>query len=201
MTPKRPHVPIAERRRQLADAALRVMARDGAWALTTRAVAAEAEVPHGTVHYAFSGGKEELLRAVVEADVDRAADVLDVERLGEGSAEEVLGRVLGSYADSLIAEPAAELVLQELTLMGARERELGAVVEGSTDEYRAMTVRLLEALAARSGLTWDGDVVTIAEQLLGLTFGVSESWLITGDDDRLRAALADAAVMFAARLR
>ena len=40
---KRTHLPIEQRRAQLVAAAMRVMQRDGAWTLTTRAVAREAE--------------------------------------------------------------------------------------------------------------------------------------------------------------
>ena len=58
---KRPHLPVEQRRAQLVAAAMRVMQREGAWSLTTRAVAREAGVPLGAVHYAFGA----------KADADR----------------------------------------------------------------------------------------------------------------------------------
>ena len=48
------------RRAQLIAAATRVVAREGVAAATTRRIAQEAGVPHGLVHYWFSG-KDELL--------------------------------------------------------------------------------------------------------------------------------------------
>lgn len=80
---KRPHVPLEQRREELVETAVRVMARDGAWALTTRAVAAEAGVPHGTVHYAFSS-KDELLRAVLRRDLNGFAALIETARADAG---------------------------------------------------------------------------------------------------------------------
>src|SRR6478752_1965391 len=52
------------RRAQLIEAATRVVAREGVAAATTRRIAQEAGVPHGLVHYWFTG-KDELLQEVV----------------------------------------------------------------------------------------------------------------------------------------
>lgn len=82
-TAKRSHVPLEQRRSELVETAVRVMARDGAWALTTQAVAAEAGVPHGTVHYAFSS-KDELLRAVLRRDLNGLAALIETARDGAG---------------------------------------------------------------------------------------------------------------------
>ena len=82
-TAKRSYVPLEQRRSELVETAVRVMAWDGAWALTTRAVAAEAGVPHGTVHYAFSS-KGELLRAVLRRDLNGFAALIETARDGAG---------------------------------------------------------------------------------------------------------------------
>src|ERR1700712_2346454 len=62
-TPKRR--PDDGRRAQLIAAATAVVAREGVAAATTRRIAQEAGVPHGLVHYWFSG-KDELLQEVVQ---------------------------------------------------------------------------------------------------------------------------------------
>ena len=56
-------LPILERRAQLVRAALVVATRDGFEAATVRAIAAEAGVSLGVVHYCFED-KDELLREV-----------------------------------------------------------------------------------------------------------------------------------------
>lgn len=196
---KRTHLPVEQRRAQLVAAAMRVMQREGAWSLTTRAVAREAGVPLGAVHYAF-GAKAELVRAVFQADRDRATALLRRAVEAGGTPTEVLTRALVGYADSVIADPGAEIVLQELTMMGGRDEDLRAAARESTEQYRADALDLLHRVAEASGGTWSGDVAVLAESVLGLLFGASVNWLCTGDDALFRRCVTDAAETLAARL-
>lgn len=200
MTParaRRPQVPMARRRVELAEAAVQVMRREGAWTVTTRAVAAEAGVPHGSVHYAFSS-KHELLKAVFAADVEGATRVFSTVDL-EGGATQVLARACQAYADRLTADPETELVLQELSLMGARDPELREIVQESTATYRRLVTDLLTGVTDREGGRWDAPVELVAEQVLGVLFGSAASWLVGRDDDLLRATLSDLAALTASR--
>ncbi|MBM7804401.1 AcrR family transcriptional regulator [Geodermatophilus bullaregiensis] len=196
---KRAHLPVGQRRAQLVAAAMQVMQREGAWALTTRAVAREAGVPLGAVHYAF-GSKAELVRAVFEADRDRATALLMRAVEAGGTPAEVLTRALVGYADSVIADPGAEMVLQELTMMGGRDDDLRAAARESTEQYRRDALDLLHRVAEVSGGTWAGDVDVLAESVLGLLFGASVNWLCTGDDALFRRCATDAAQVLAGRL-
>lgn len=202
MTPtrsRRPQVPMAQRRAELTEVALRLMARDGAWSLTTRGLATEAGVPHGSVHYAFSS-KAEIVRAVIQADTDSAVQIFaDVEVAGTGP-EAALRGALTAYLDRLLADPETELVLQELTLMAVREPELGPLMRESGVGYEQGLTSLLERIAAAAGATWDADLRLIVEQLLGLVFGTTLAWLGHRDDALLRATLEDAAGLYARRL-
>ncbi len=191
---------MARRRADLAEAALRVMRRDGAWTVTTRAVAAEAGVPHGSVHYAF-GGKEGLLQAVISADTESAAGIFASVAAEGGTPEHVLARAFTAYTDRVVADPDTELVLQELTLMGVRDAALGELVGRWTAEYRTSLARLLDELAEQTGGAWQSPVPIIVEQLLGMLFGMTIAWLGDRDEALLRGALADAARATAARLR
>lgn len=196
---KRTHLPVEQRRAQLVAAAMRVMQREGAWSLTTRAVAREAGVPLGAVHYAF-GSKSELVRAVFQADRERSTALLGRAVETGGSPAEVLTRALVGYVDGVIADPGAEMVLQELTMMGGRDDELRAAAQEATEQYRADVLDLLHRVAEACGGTWSGDVDVLAESLLGLLFGASVNWLCTGDDALLRRCATDAAQTLAARL-
>ena len=75
-------LPVAERREQLIEAALAVASRDGIDAATVRAVAAEAGVSLGVVHYCFQD-KDELLRAmahaITSANLERSLGELPLE--------------------------------------------------------------------------------------------------------------------------
>ncbi|RZU32133.1 TetR/AcrR family transcriptional regulator [Blastococcus saxobsidens] len=196
---KRAHLPVEQRRAQLVAAAMRVMQREGAWALTTRAVAREAGVPLGAVHYAF-GSKAELVRAVFQADRENATALLRRAVEAEGTPTEILTRALVGYTDSVLADPGAEIVLQELTMMGGRDEDLRAAARESTEQYRADVLDLLHRLAEATGGSWSGDVEVLAESLLGLLFGASVNWLCTGDDELFRRCVQDAARSLAARL-
>lgn len=197
---RRTQVPMARRRAELTEVALRVMARDGAWALTTRAVAAEAGLAHGSVHYAFSS-KAEIVRAVIAADTGSAVQIFSTVGAEGGGAQEVLGRAFSAFVERLLSHPQTELVLQELSLMAVRDPELGALMAESGAGYASSLGRLLEELAGRHGGAWDAPVRVIVEQLLSLLFGSAQSWLIHRDEALLRTTLEDAARVFAGRLR
>ena len=196
---RRAHLPVEQRRAQLVAAAMQVMQREGAWSLTTRAVAREAGVPLGAVHYAFAS-KTELVRAVFQVDRERSTAVLMRAVEAGGSPAEVLTRALSGYVDSVIADPGAEMVLQELSMMGGRDEDLHALARESTEQYRRDVLDLLHRVAGASGGTWSGNVEVLAESVLGLLFGASLNWLCTGDDALFRRCVTDAAEALAARL-
>src|SRR5947207_15692724 len=66
-----PRRPREERREQLLDAALRVTDRDGFGALTVEGVARDADLAKTVVYDTF-GSREELLRALLEREQERA---------------------------------------------------------------------------------------------------------------------------------
>ncbi|HHV22855.1 MAG TPA: TetR family transcriptional regulator [Propionibacterium sp.] len=204
MTPvRRPHVPLEERRRELTQTALRVMARDGAWALTTRAVAKEAGVPHGSVHYAFSS-KNELLRAVMGLDLghltDLAVALLERPITGVADVRDALATLFADYADAVIAEPGLEAVQLELSMMGVRDAALGEIAKAMHLEYRRLMVDMITVIGDRCGLGWDSDAAVIAEATMAQLYGASLNWLGHRDDALFRAVLDDLARQVAARL-
>lgn len=200
---RRAHVPIEQRRRELTQTAVTVMARDGAWALTTRALAKEAGVPHGSVHYAFSS-KDELMRSVLRLDLTHLSDLVQTQQGREiHEPQDVAAAVVelfAAYADSVLADPDTEIAYFELSLMAARDERLRDLSVQSHQEYRRIMVTLLSDLAERAGLRWEVDVMLVAEQAMTLMFGAALSWLEQRDDALFRAVLEDAAGMVARRL-
>ena len=201
---RRAHVPIEQRRRELTETAVTVMARDGAWALTTRALAKEAGVPHGSVHYAFSS-KDELIRSVMQLDLTHLSDLVQTQQdrpvRGPQDVAAAVAELFAAYADSVIADPDKEIAYFELSLMAARDERLRDLAVQSQDEYRRIMVTLISDLAERAGLRWEADVVLVAEQALTVLFGAALSWLEQRDDALFRAVLEDAAGMMGRRLR
>lgn len=222
----RKRIPAEQRRRELTAVAHTVMARDGAFGLTTRAVAKEAGVPHGSVHYAFHS-KDELIRAVVRDDIDRstaafrrfaAPEANTPEHAGQAagsdatpehaaspaeqavSPEGILHAAFASYADNLIGDPWEEAAQQELALMCARDEQLRVIMQESNASYRELIGSILDYLAAATGKTWSQPVDMLAENILGALFGTAQLWLIDRDDDTLYASLATLAKVYAAQL-
>lgn len=212
----RKRIPAEQRRRELTAVAHTVMARDGAFGLTTRAVAKEAGVPHGSVHYAFHS-KDELIRAVVRDDIDRstaafrrfAAPEANVpEHAGQAeqatgsdvAPKDILHAAFASYADNLIGDPWEEAAQQELALMCARDEQLRVIMQESNASYRELIGSILDYLAAATGKTWSQPADMLAENILGALFGTAQLWLIDRDDDTLYASLATLAKVYAAQL-
>ena len=209
----RKRIPAEQRRRELTAVAHTVMARDGAFGLTTRAVAKEAGVPHGSVHYAFHS-KDELIRAVVRDDIDRSTAAFRRFAAPEAntpehaaspteqvvSPEGILHAAFASYADNLIGDPWEEAAQQELALMCARDEQLRVIMQESNASYRELIGSILDYLAAATGKTWAQPADMLAENILGALFGTAQLWLIDRDDATLYASLATLAKVYAAQL-
>ncbi|MDK8718742.1 TetR/AcrR family transcriptional regulator [Corynebacterium pseudodiphtheriticum] len=226
----RKRIPAEQRRRELTAVAHTVMARDGAFGLTTRAVAKEAGVPHGSVHYAFHS-KDELIRAVVRDDIDRSTAAFrrfaapeantpehaaspPEQATGSAAApdhaaspaeqavspEGILHAAFASYADNLIGDPWEEAAQQELALMCARDEQLRVIMQESNASYRELIGSILDYLAAATRKTWAQPADMLAENILGALFGTAQLWLIDRDDDTLYASLATLAKVYAAQL-
>ncbi|RUP91959.1 TetR/AcrR family transcriptional regulator [Corynebacterium pseudodiphtheriticum] len=209
----RKRIPAEQRRRELTAVAHTVMARDGAFGLTTRAVAKEAGVPHGSVHYAFHS-KDELIRAVVRDDIDRstaafrrfAAPDANPRNMRLAPAEQavspegILHAAFASYADNLIGDPWEEAAQQELALMCARDEQLRVIMQESNASYRELIGSILDYLSTATGKTWAQPEDMLAENILGALFGTAQLWLIDRDDATLYASLATLAKVYAAQL-
>ncbi|MDK8614879.1 TetR/AcrR family transcriptional regulator [Corynebacterium pseudodiphtheriticum] len=209
----RKRIPAEQRRRELTAVAHTVMARDGAFGLTTRAVAKEAGVPHGSVHYAFHS-KDELIRAVVRDDIDRSTAAFRRFAAPEAntpehaasppeqavSPEGILHAAFASYADNLIGDPWEEAAQQELALMCARDEQLRVIMQESNASYRELIGSILDYLSTATGKTWAQPADMLAENILGALFGTAQLWLIDRDDATLYASLATLAKVYAAQL-
>ncbi|MFF8644508.1 TetR/AcrR family transcriptional regulator [Streptomyces sp. NPDC015345] len=179
-----------ERRAALVDAAIEVLAREGARGLTFRAVDAEAGVPTGTASNYF-GNRDDLLTqagARVYERLQPGEEEVERQRTAEPDKEtyktlmrEVVGRVSGFRT--------GYLALLELRLEATRRPDLRAVL---TERVRA-DLDANVAYHESSGLPGDATAV----RLLYLAF----NWLIVEQltlpgvlSEAERDALVDAAV-------
>ncbi|HYQ74273.1 TetR/AcrR family transcriptional regulator [Cellulomonas sp.] len=201
---------VAERRRELVDAAVRVIARDGVAAATTRAVVAEAGMSLASLHYAFPS-REHLIEAViaeVTAQERRAAEygllpMATVDGTGAGPAdppalEDVIASGLERYVELLAERPEREQALLELALYAMRTPGQRGAVVAQYAVYRdsARATLATAALAARS--RWTVPLDEVARGLVMTTEGLTTVWLADRDTEAARRTARFAARAIAA---
>jgi AcrR family transcriptional regulator len=175
-------IPSAERRDLLLAAALRVMAREGVAAATTRAIVREAGMSLASFHYAFDS-RDEMMRAlmaqVVDATRDAAEDRLRLE--GEVDIRTALRDGLRGYLDHLLADPEHEQVLQELSQYALRTPGLDVLARELVERYHDTAAELLERGAQAAGIAWSVPVRQVARMVVTITDGITLTWLADRD--------------------
>ncbi|MER5351101.1 TetR/AcrR family transcriptional regulator [Kitasatospora sp. NPDC002551] len=144
------HVPAAERRPQLIQAAIDLMAREGVAAGSTRAIAAELGVAQATVHYTF-GTKKDLYRAVVEQLTAEFIGQVRASAPDEGPFAEQVRTMVHALWDSAVGEPGKCSLITEFAAMALRDPDLQEIMRALQHEIEATAAELLTALAAAHG--------------------------------------------------
>ncbi|MBM7367833.1 TetR/AcrR family transcriptional regulator [Gordonia hydrophobica] len=178
-----------EQRRELAiDATMRVIARDGVEAATTRRIAQEAKVGQSSLFYAFTS-RDELLAAVVEHGIAQELSAMD-SWLSQASAmftasqmsiADVLAAAFQAFADDLFEHRDREHALVELALYAQRTDGLEHLGEKLYRGYHDMITGLLSAAADAAGITWTRPIAEIVPIVLAMTDGMTLNYLSTGD--------------------
>lgn len=188
---------FAQRRAELIEAAVRVIARDGLAAASTRAIVTEAGMPLGALHYVFES-REELLRALITeiAEAERAAVLSELDTSAVESVEDMMRAGLETYLRLLVRNPERELAVVELSLHGARHDPRLAAEQW--ESYFAQAAESLERGASLCGAVWIQPVDQIARSLISVLDGLTLTWLATRDEAGLRRHIGFLAKSFAA---
>ncbi|MDM7830473.1 TetR/AcrR family transcriptional regulator [Cellulomonas edaphi] len=175
-------MPVAERREQLVEAALAVASRDGIEAATVRAVAAEAGVSLGVVHYCFQD-KDELLRAMAHAITERNT-VQGLDQIPRGlPVAEVLELAIDALWASISSTRGSQLLSYELTTSSLRHPELNQV---AIEQYRgqwAAAEYVLDVVGKAAGVTWALPSEELSRIVVAVVDGYSLGWLVDGNAD------------------
>jgi AcrR family transcriptional regulator len=195
-------IPAAERRELLLAAALRVMAREGVAAATTRAIVREAGMSLASFHYAFDS-RDEMMRALMAQVVDAtrlaAEDRLRLE--GEVDIRTALRDGLRGYLDHLVADPEHEQVLQELSQYALRTPGLEPIARDLVGQYHEAAEQLLERGANAAGVSWTVPVREVSRLVVTVTDGITMTWLADRDTEAAERVIefaADALAQLAA---
>lgn len=183
-------IPIEQRRRELLEAAIRVMKRDGVQAATTRAITSEAGMPHGAFRFCFDG-KIDMFQQIISIDRDSLARHAVHAMETSPSIESAISRALTGYWRESRADRGLQQVYQELSLLALRDNLL---LELETQEIRAYVTQLattLDEMAERYAVSWDMDTHDMALILYSLVNGLTMSWLFTGSSVTLDRGIED----------
>lgn len=180
-------LPIDERRRQIVQAALVVATRDGLENVTMRAVAAEAEVSLGVLHYCFTD-KAEMMRAVAAHDHEDGL-TMALAVAGDREPAGLIASLVEAYLAEVVADRRRQLFGYELTVASLRDPELAGIGTAQRASKLAHARAFLPVLAERAGLTWAVPVEDVARMLVREIDGAVLVWLVDGDTEALAQAL------------
>ncbi|WP_051795384.1 TetR/AcrR family transcriptional regulator [Streptomyces sp. NRRL S-87] len=173
-------MPSAERRRQLTEAAIRAMTRDGVPNTTTRSIAAEAGVSLSVFHYCFES-KEALLESVIEAITEHYIAVVRQALRPRGTLRETIRAGFQAYWDHVCTRPGEHMLTYELTQYALRRPGLGHLARRQYEMYSATFRELIEELRAATGFAPRVPVEQLARYLAAMTDGLTLNFLVLGD--------------------
>ncbi|MFE2140869.1 TetR/AcrR family transcriptional regulator [Streptomyces sp. NPDC059456] len=173
-------MPLAQRRRQLTEAAIRAMARDGVPRTTTRSIAAEAGVSLSVFHYCFDS-KQALLESVIETITEHYLAVVKEEIRPRATLLETVRAGFRAYWDHVRAHPAEHMLTYELTQYALREPGFEHLARRQHELYCATYVELLEQVGAGTQFELRVPVPVLARYLAAMTDGLTLNFLVLGD--------------------
>ncbi|WP_161962551.1 TetR/AcrR family transcriptional regulator [Nocardioides speluncae] len=180
---------MSDRRAQLLEATISVIAERGVRGMRVQEVAAQAGVSV-TLLYHYFGSREGLLEAALFAVSEHAERYASQEASSASTArEELVARLVGELrgTDEVRTNSAA---WGELRWASVFDQRLRAAVHKLTAEWVDEIAELIERITQEEGSTGDLDTHAAAERLVALVEGLSGRWL-TGavPVDRLQALL------------
>ncbi|MFC7450036.1 TetR/AcrR family transcriptional regulator [Rhodococcus daqingensis] len=207
-----PRLTADERRRQLIECALDIAERGGVAAVTVRAIAREAGISLGMVHYCFSS-KEALLTEMAERLVLELSTASQMVLAAVGEAPQEHGRAglrdlvrigLDAMWSIVAANPNRRLLTYEIATHALRLRAVGSAAAGAVvgEQYRMMdseVTAFLGECASRTGMVWAEPVERIAHRSLSIIDGLVLRWLVDRDHEAIAVELGEVANAIAAK--
>ncbi|MGW3652795.1 TetR/AcrR family transcriptional regulator [Streptomyces sp. NPDC000878] len=173
--------PSAERRRQLTEAAIRAMTRDGVPRTTTRSIAAEAGVSLSVFHYCFDS-KQALIESVMTTITDHSVDVVRAAIQPQATLQETIRAGFRAYWDHVAAHPGEHMLTYELTQYALREPGFAHLARRQYELYADTYTGLLEQLRESMGFELGVPVPVLARYLAAMTDGLTLNFLALGDE-------------------
>ncbi|MFJ2925308.1 TetR/AcrR family transcriptional regulator [Streptomyces massasporeus] len=174
-------LPSAERRRQLTEAAIRAMARDGVPRTTTRSIAAEAGVSLSVFHYCFDS-KQQLIESVITTITGHYVTVVREAIRPRDTLEETVRAGFQAYWDHVRAHPDEHMLTYELTQYALRQPGFEHLARRQYELYAETYTELIDQLRQAMGLRLRVPDPVLARYLAAMTDGLTLNHLVLGDD-------------------
>jgi len=137
-----------ERKSRIVDAAIDVVARHGVAGTTMRRIAAEADVPLGSLTYHFAG-LDDLLAQAFQRHAERMSPLYEAHFDGVRDREGFIDAVADLIHGDAGADPRDWAVAYELYLAALRDPALRTVTEAWMRRSRAVLERFVDPVTAR----------------------------------------------------
>jgi len=148
--------PEEVRREQILTAAFEVAAARGIGGLTVRAIAAEAGMSHGLVHFHFKT-KDQLVFALLDWVLAATLTLRIPETVSRIEAPlERMRSLLQGEMDRLASDPRRTRLFFEYWAMGTRNEVIGRRISGELDGYRSELRGVAEEVLAAETAAFDG---------------------------------------------
>jgi AcrR family transcriptional regulator len=168
---------MSERKREILEAACRVIGRRGVRGLRVEEIAREADVSVALIYYYFDG-RANLLQRVLEYVNDRAGIYTEREPLAGSLVRERVEDVLLREIDDDPTVVENVTVWSELIASALFEPHLRDAVRRSSERWTNSVAEMIRE-GQREGTIPDGVIAgDVAERLTALVDGLSSRWLI-----------------------
>lgn len=177
-----------ERRAAIIAAAVRVLAREGITATTTRKIAAEAEVNQAMIGYYF-GGKDELLHAVLQEMMRSTAEIAGATLPQCQRFPEALAGAFEAFWAHVEQSPELQVMQYELTLYALRHPESAWLAKSQYEGYCAVVAGLIREVCDATGETPAEPPEALARFIVGGLDGLILQFVSDHDVERARGDL------------
>ncbi|MET9211581.1 MULTISPECIES: TetR/AcrR family transcriptional regulator [unclassified Nocardia] len=194
------YVKASEREEQIVAAAVTVLSRVGVPATTLRAVAAEAGVPLGTLHYVFPT-KDKLLQAVITTVIGDISRTLGTQLEVDKGVEHALRHGVTGFWEILVTDRIGLQIMQyELMTYSLRTDPGGSLAQLQYERYSSVVTEFCERAAEAAGERCAVGFDTLGRLALAQIDGLILQYVSKPDPDRARRDLnraVDMLVLFA----
>ncbi|MFI9065976.1 TetR/AcrR family transcriptional regulator [Streptomyces sp. NPDC053429] len=175
-------MPLADRRRQLTEAAIRAMTRDGVARTTTRSIAAEAGLSLSVFHYCFDS-KQALLESVIETITEHCIRVVREALRPRATLHETIRAGFQAYWDHVVAHPGEHMLTYELTQYALRQTGFAHLARRQHQLYSDTYGDLIDQLRTAMDFELAAPTPVLARYLAAMTDGLTLRFLVLGDEE------------------